>query len=35
MQEEHALLWIHLSFKRGLGRDFAFSICRATAADED
>jgi hypothetical protein len=28
MQEEHALLWIHLAYKGGLGRDFAFSVNR-------
>jgi hypothetical protein len=26
MQEEHALLWIHLAHNAGLGREFAFSI---------
>jgi predicted dinucleotide-binding enzyme len=28
MQEEHALLWIHLAFNTGLGREFAFSLIR-------
>jgi hypothetical protein len=32
MQEEHALLWIHLAYSGGLGRDFAFSICRRRPA---
>jgi 8-hydroxy-5-deazaflavin:NADPH oxidoreductase len=31
MQEEHALLWIHLGVKAGLGRDFAFSLVRREA----
>jgi predicted dinucleotide-binding enzyme len=28
LQEEHALLWIHLAMRAGLGRDFGFSIIR-------
>jgi hypothetical protein len=28
MQEEHALLWIHLAYNAGLGREFAFSLNR-------
>ena len=30
MQEEHALLWIHLAVRGGLGRDFIFSLAKAT-----
>ena len=26
--EAHAMLWIELAIKRGLGRDFAFAIVR-------
>ncbi|MGJ5819778.1 NADPH-dependent F420 reductase [Paludibaculum fermentans] len=31
MQEEHAVLWIHLAVKTGLGVDFLFSLCRGAA----
>lgn len=31
MQEEHALLWIHMALKAGQGVDFLFSICRGAA----
>lgn len=31
MQEEHALLWIHMALKAGQGVDFLFSICRGSA----
>jgi hypothetical protein len=32
MQEEHALLWIHLAYNAGLGRDYAFSLIRRVAS---
>lgn len=28
MQEEHSLLWVHLAYNAGLGREFAFSLMR-------
>ncbi|WP_321476243.1 NAD(P)-binding domain-containing protein [uncultured Paludibaculum sp.] len=31
MQEEHALLWIHMAIKAGYGQDFIFSLCRGPA----
>ncbi len=31
MQEEHAVLWIHMAIKAGLGVDFMFSLCRGPA----